>query len=151
MSRGIIRTLDIMLAAILAGVSLGIWIGFNPQGLSPSTYVEQQQNMLHGLRVLMVVLVVAATIITLTLAFLERRNNLVFIGLLAAAGLFIACILITRFGNKPIDDIVLTWNSASLPANWTDLRDQWWTLHIWRAIVELAALLIVTWTSVRKG
>lgn len=140
-----------MLAAILAGVSLGIWIGFNPQGLSPSTYVEQQQNMLHGLRVLMVVLVVAATIITLTLAFLERRNNLVFIGLLAAAGLFIACILITRFGNKPIDDIVLTWNSASLPANWTDLRDQWWTLHIWRAIVELAALLIVTWTSVRKG
>lgn len=150
MALGVIRALTVVLAAILAGVSVGIWIGLNPQGLSPSTYVEQQQNMLHGLRVLMVVLVVAATIMTLTLALLERRNKLIFIGLLTAAGLFIACILITRFGNKPIDDIVLTWNSSSLPANWSELRDRWWALHIWRATVELAALFIVTWTSVRK-
>ena len=151
MSRAIIRTMNIVLAAILAGVSFGIWIGFNPQNLSPSTYVGQQQNMLHSLRVLMVVLVVAATIITLTLAFLERRDKPVSMGLLAAAGLFIACIVITAFGNKPIDDIMLTWNSASLPANWTELRDRWWTLHIWRAVVELAALFVVTWTSVKKG
>lgn len=150
MSRGIIRTLNILLAAILAGVSFGIWIGFSPHGLSPSAYVEQQQNMLHGLRVLMVVLVLAATIITLTLAVLERRDKPAFIGLLAATGLYIACILITMLGNKPIDDIVLTWNSASLPVNWAELRDHWWTLHIWRAIVELAALFLVTWTSVRK-
>ena len=107
MPRGIIRTLNVVLAAILAGVSLGIWIGFTPQELSPSTYVEQQQNMLHRLRELMVVLVVAVTTITLTLAYLDRRDKPVFFGLLAAAGLFVACILITAFGNKPIDDIVI--------------------------------------------
>lgn len=151
MPRGIIRTLNVVLAAILAGVSLGIWIGFTPQELSPSTYVEQQQNMLHRLRELMVVLVVAVTTITLTLAYLDRRDKPVFFGLLAAAGLFVACILITAFGNKPIDDIVLTWNSATLPVNWTEYRDTWWTLHIWRAIIELASLVIVTWTGVRKS
>jgi cbb3-type cytochrome oxidase subunit 1 len=150
MARGIIRFLNIVLAGILAGVSFGIWIGFNPQGLSLSTYVEQQQNMLHGLRILMVVLVVAATIITLTSAFLQRRDRPVFVGLLAAAGFFIACIFITLLGNKPIDDVVLTWSSASLPSGWEDLRDRWWTLHVLRTIVELAGFGIVAWTSVRK-
>jgi hypothetical protein len=39
----IVRFLNIILATLLAGVSFGIWIGFNPSDLSPSTYLEQQQ------------------------------------------------------------------------------------------------------------
>jgi hypothetical protein len=42
-----IRFLNIILVAILAGVSFGIWIGFNPMDLSPVAYLEQQQNMLR--------------------------------------------------------------------------------------------------------
>jgi len=73
-----------------------------------------------------------------------------FCSFLFAANFFIECILITRFGNKPIDDIVLTWSSNSPPDNWTELRDKWWSLHIMRTIAELAALFLVTWTSVKK-
>jgi len=46
MTTSIIRFLNIILAALLAGVSFGIWIGFNPLKVSPSTYIEQQQNMI---------------------------------------------------------------------------------------------------------
>lgn len=148
MTTSIIRFLNIILAALLAGVSFGIWIGFNPVDLSASTYVEQQQNMLRALKVLMVSLVFMAAILTIVSAFLQKNNRTVFITLLVAAIFFIACILITRFGNKPIDDIVLTWTSDSLPGNWTELRDKWWSFHIMRTIAELAALLLVTWTSV---
>lgn len=150
MTTSIIRFLNIILAALLAGVSFGIWIGFNPLDLSASTYVEQQQNMLRALKVLMVSLVFMAAILTIVSAFLQKNNRTVFIALLVAAIFFIACILITRFGNKPIDDIVLTWTSNSLPGNWTELRDKWWSFHIMRTIAELAALLLVTWTSVKK-
>lgn len=150
MTTSIIRFLNIILAALLAGVSFGIWIGFNPVDLSASTYVEQQQNMLRALKVLMVSLVFLAAILTIVSAFLQKNNRTVFITLLVAAIFFIACILITRFGNKPIDDIVLTWTSNSLPGNWTELRDKWWSFHIMRTIAELAALLLVTWTSVKK-
>jgi archaellum biogenesis protein FlaJ (TadC family) len=150
MTTSIIRFLNIILAALLAGVSFGIWIGFNPVDLSASTYVEQQQNMLRALKVLMVSLVFMAAILTIVSAFLQKNNRTVFITLLVAAIFFIACILITRFGNKPIDDIVLTWTSNSLPGNWTELRDKWWSFHIMRTIAELAALLLVTWTSVKK-
>ena len=146
----IIRFVNIIVAALLAGVSFGIWIGFNPLELSSSTYIEQQQNMLYSLRILLVSLVIFATIITIISAFLQKNNKSVFIALIVAAIFLIACILITRFGNKPIDDVVLNWTSDSLPSNWTELRIKWWSFHIMRTIAEIIALFIITWTSIIK-
>lgn len=148
--RTFVRFTNVIIVALLAGTSLGIWIGFNPLGLSYATYVEQQQNMLGSLRVLMVVLVFLATIITIVSAFLERQNKVNFIMLLSASAFLIACILITRFGNKPIDDIVISWTTQSTPIGWTDMRANWWTLHIARTLTELIALTLITWTTIKK-
>jgi uncharacterized membrane protein len=146
----IVRFLNIIVAALLAGVSFGIWIGFNPSGLSPSAFIEQQQNMLQSLRTLMVSFVVIATLITILSAYLQKHDKSNFISLIIAAVFFIACILITLFGNKPIDDKVITWTKDAIPNNWTELRDNWWSFHILRTIAEIIALLLVTWTSIRK-
>jgi len=62
----------------------------------------------------------------------------------------IACILITRFGNKPIDDQIMTWSVEALPSDWLELRDQWRSFHIMRSLAELAALILITWVSIRK-
>ena len=150
MTISIIRYLNIILAALLAGTSFGIWIGFNPMDLSPSTYIEQQQNMLQSLRTLMVSLVVIATLITMLSAYLQKHDKPTFISLIIAGVFFIACILITLFGNKPIDDIVITWTKEAIPNNWLDLRDNWWSFHILRTLAEIIALLLVTWASIRK-
>ncbi len=146
----IVRFLNILIVSVLAGVSLGIWIGFNPMHLTVQTYIEQQQNMLRSLRVLMVTLVFLATILTLISAFMQRKNKSTFVSLLVASGFLVACILITRFGNKPIDDVVLTWASTSVPDNWTELRDSWWSLHITRTLTEIIALCLITWTAIKK-
>jgi hypothetical protein len=98
----------------------------------------------------MISLVVMATIITITSAFLQKSNKPIFITLLIATVFFIACILITRFGIKPIDEMVMTWTSDSLPGNWTELRDKWWSLHIMRTIAELVALFLITWSSIKR-
>jgi hypothetical protein len=150
MTTTIFRFLNIIIAALLAGVSFAIWIGFSPFELSPSAYLEQQQNMLKSLRVLMVLLVVIATIITIISAFLQKSNKSVFGTLISAALFFIACILITVLANKPIDAQVLTWTADHLPANWTVLRSTWWTMHILRTITELIALCLITWASIKK-
>ena len=146
----LVRFLNIIVAGLLAGVSFGIWIGFNPSGLSPSTFIEQQQNMLQSLRTLMVSLVVIATLITMLSAYLQKHDKPTFISLIIAGVFFIACILITLFGNKPIDDIVITWTKEAIPNNWLDLRDNWWSFHILRTLAEIIALLLVTWASIRK-
>jgi len=151
MTTPIIRFLNIILVALLAGVSFGIWIGFNPSGLSISTYIEQQQNMLQSLRALLVSLVIITTLITILSAYLQRNNKSVFISLIISAIFLIACILITRFGNKPIDDLIITWTKDSIPNNWTEFRDKWWSFHILRTIAEILALFLITWTSIKKN
>ena len=151
MTTTIIRFLNIIIAALLAGVSFGIWIGFNPLSLSPSTYIEQQQSMIGELNVLMITLVFSATVITIISAFLQKSNKTVFITLLIAAVFFIACIVISRFGNQPINNIIMSWTSGSLTGNLSELRDKWWTFHIMRTIAELMALSLVTWASIKKN
>jgi hypothetical protein len=151
MTTSIIRFLNIVIAALLAGTSFGIWMGFNPLNLSPSTYIEQQQNMIRALNTLMIILVFGATIITIIFAILQRGNKQAFILLLIASLFFIACIIISRFGNQPINNEIMTWTSGTLPGNLSELRDKWWNFHIMRTIAELIALFLITWASIKKS
>jgi len=144
----LIRFISIIFAALLAGTSFGIWLGFNPVNYSASTYVEQQQNLVLSLNTLMIALVVIATVVTLISAYLQRKNKSIFVALLFAAALFISCMIITRLGNVPIQTEMLKWTADTLPDNWTMLRDKWWSFHIMRAVVGLMALVLVTWTIV---
>jgi hypothetical protein len=147
MTLTIIRFVNLILAALLAGTSFGIWMGLNANYYSPATYLEQQQQLVRSLNTLMVLLVIAGTIVTTVSAFLQRNNKTVFITLLIASAFFASCIFISRFGNLPIQTEMLNWKNDSLPDNWTSLRDKWWTLHIVRTIAELIALTLVAWTT----
>ncbi len=74
-----------------------------------------------------------------------------FVVLIVAAAFLILSGLVTRFGNQPINEIVMGWDSARPPANWTELRDQWWGFHRLRTISGLLALVLVTWASINRG
>jgi hypothetical protein len=151
MTSTFIRFINIILAALLAGTSFGIWIGLNPLNYSPSTYIEQQNHLVLSLNTLMVSLVVVATLVTVVSAYLQRKNKIIFVALLIAAVSFASCIFISRFGNLPIQQEMLTWNADSLPINWTMMRDRWWSFHIMRTIAELVALTLVAWASIQKA
>jgi len=150
MALALIRFLSIILAALLAGVSFGIWIGFSPGRLSQSAYLEQQQNLVASLKTLMIALVVLGALITGVSAFLQRTNKVVFLSLLIATLSLISCMIITKFGNVPIDDMVMTWTVGTMPANWTTLRDNWVSFHIMRTWTELVALVLIVWSSIKK-
>ncbi len=151
MATSVVRFLNVILAALLAGTSFGIWMGFNPMNFSISTYVEQQQHLLHALNTLMTCLVVLATLVTLASAFLQRKNKPVFVALLAAGIFFVACIIISRFGSQPLQNDMLVWKVGTAPRDWTSYRDKWWTFHITRTIAELIALSLVTLASIKRG
>jgi hypothetical protein len=150
MTNRLIRFINIILAALLAGTSFGIWVGLNPKSYSASTYIEQQQNLVASLHSLMVSLVILATLVTAMSAFLNRKHKAVFIPLLFATAFFASCILISRLGNLPIQTEMLTWHADRIPDNWILLRDKWWSFHVARTIVELLALILVAWTSTQE-
>ncbi len=70
--------------------------------------------------------------------------------LLAAAGLLVISGLVTRFGNQPINSIVMTWKKADVPDNWAALRDQWWSFHVIRTSTAIVAFCLIVLANLRK-
>ena len=74
MALTIISFIDLLLVALLVGTMFGIWIGFNPAGLSASTYVEQQQHTIRALNTLMPLLGAICIVLTIALAVLTKDS-----------------------------------------------------------------------------
>ena len=151
MTLAFVRLANIIFAALIAGGMFVIWAGYDPATLSPSTYVEQQQNAIRALNVVMPVLGAIAIALTLVSAFLQRIDRAVFVLLVVAAAFLIISAVVTRFGNQPINALVMSWDIARPPANWTELRDQWWGFHRLRTLCGLIALALIAWTSINPG
>ena len=151
MTTNIIRFLNITTAGLLAGIIFGIWLGFDPGTFSFTTYLEHQQAAINALNVLMPVLGLITIILTLVSAFRQKNSKGAFFTLLLAAVLLMITGLVTKFGNQPINTIVMTWTHADVPSDWTELRDRWWTLHKIRSCFSVFAFMLIVWTSSKKN
>ncbi len=134
------RFILLLLLALLAGTMFGIWIGFDPATLSPAAYIEQQQNAIRSLSTFMPAMGGACIVLAAVLLVLSKGNRPPQLFLAAAIACLLTAALVTRFGNQPINAIVMTWTPASPPANWAQLRDTWWRLHIIRMAAGIGAL-----------
>jgi uncharacterized membrane protein len=142
-SRAFIGFANVLLTGLVAGAMFGIWLGFDPRSLSPSTYVEQQQNAIRALNVAMPVLGAICIVLTIAHAILVRTRRSAFRLLLIAALSFVIAGVVTRFGNQPINATVMTWRPTAPPARWAEARDQWWRWHIVRTIAGVAGFICV--------
>lgn len=150
MNKQLIRLFNLIMAGQIAGTLFGIWIGYNPQNLSAQAYVEQQQNAINALNILMPILGLITIILTITAATLYKGNATIMWTFLGAAVLFIVSGLVTRFGNQPINSIVMTWNPAEVPGSWKELRDKWWFFHMIRTVTAVGAFCLICWVNIFK-
>jgi Domain of unknown function (DUF1772) len=151
MSDVIIDFSDLLLAGLLTGTIFGMFLVLRPAGLDAATYVIQQQNGIRALNSIMPMLGAITIIVTLAAAFAARGEPLRMTLLLAAAAALIAAGLVTRFFNQPINEIVMTWNANSPPAEWTILRDAWWRWHIARLGLAILGLSLIIAAALRRG
>jgi len=141
---------NILVAALLVGTMFGVWLVFNPAGLSGSNYLAVQQQGIRTLHPVMPALGAVTILVTIAASVLGRENRTRLWLLIAAVTCFAAAGLITRFRNMPINSIVITWSGDSLPANWTGLRDGWWRWHCIRLIAGLAGFSLVIAAALRR-
>ena len=153
MAATIIRFIDLLLVALVAGTTFGIWIGYDPAGLSAATWLEQQQHAIRALNALMPTLGALCIVLTLALAVMTRRSPRARYLLVAALLCLVAAGVVTRFGNQPINVQVMSWTAQTLPQNWTQFRDWWWQWHVVRTVAAVAALclLIMAVLTQRSG
>jgi hypothetical protein len=150
MIENIVRFCLILLLSLVVGTMFGIWIGFNPAPLSASAYIEQQQNTIRALNVLMPVLGAICIILAASFAAVARSDRVKRYLIVAAALLLVLAGLITRFGNQPINAVVMTWSASAPPTDWAALRDRWWHWHVIRTSAAIGALVLILLAAFRS-
>ena len=138
----ITRFVLLLLLSLLVGTMFGTWVGYNPAGLAATSYVEQQQNAIRAFNTLLPVIGAACILLTAGLAFRAGTDVRVrYLHIAAAACMGVAAV-VTRFGNQPINAVVMTLSAQAPAANWTALRDTWWQWHIVRSVAGIVALAL---------
>lgn len=139
--RTILQLAAIMLIALVAGSTFGIWRGYDPAAYSESTFLEVHQGAVRGLNVLLPVMGAGALLLTGVLVLLSRRDRTIAAAYLAAFALMAAAGAITRLANQPINAEVMSWTRGAMPADWAEVRDTWWNWHVVRTFVSIGGLL----------
>jgi uncharacterized membrane protein len=140
MVKTIIYSVNLLLVSFVVGTMFGIWFGLNPNQMSYSVYLEQQQQLIRSLNVKLPLLALVGIILTIFSVFLSRGDRNMQIFLIVAVILLIFAGIVTRFLNQPINAKVMTWVAESPPSDWMKLRDDWWKWHIVRMIAGIVGL-----------
>lgn len=143
--------ISLLFASLVVGSMFGLWLGLNPFDLPAGVYVAQHQQLVRGLNVVLPVMGAVTIVFTLAAAFLARDQPARLTLLLVTAACLIAAGLVTRFLNQPINAIVMTWSADSPPANWAQLRDDWWRWHVVRAGAGVVGLCLLIAATLRRG
>lgn len=135
---------SLLFVGLTAGSAYVVWFVYNPRGMSSAFYVENMQHAIRVLTVPLPAIVVLGLLFTMIASFQARNDRFAFLLLATACLCVLAVALITRFGNIPINNQILSWQIDSPPANWSAIAQQWWRLQTARLILQTAALCLVS-------
>jgi len=91
----------------------------------------------------MQLLMAAAIVASLWFGITVRQQKVPFVFATIAILLTIATLMITRFGNVPINMEVKTWLPTAPPANWLAIMKTWDSYHSARTATAIASFLFV--------
>ena len=135
----------IFLQVLVVGAFWGSWVGLSRSidTLTPATFVEVGHVMMADYGPIMSVLMPAAVLATLVAGILVYRRDPIG-GYLVLAGFacVVAATAVTLLVNVPIDEVMAGWTVATLPADWTQIRDRWETYHTARTFLTLGGLAV---------
>lgn len=137
------QILALLLLGLVAGSMFGTWRGYDITTYEALTFVEVHQGAVRGLNALLPAMAAVSLILVLVLAVMARQRPAVLGLYLAAALAIIAGGVITRLLNQPINDQVMSWTPTTIPADWTTLRDSWWSWHLVRLAATLGGMLLL--------
>ena len=135
---------SVMLYVLVAGVMWGTWLSLarTMTDYDADTFLADGQHMIDNLATVMAVLMIAAVVVGLAAAVLLFRIGSTTAGWLAAVALLlmIGVLVITLAIEVPIDNQIKTWTTATLPADWQEIRSRWSAFHTVRTFLSLGAV-----------
>jgi Domain of unknown function (DUF1772) len=143
MGRQIILFASLLFVGLTAGAAFVVWFVYNPDGMSSAFYIENMQHSIRRLTIPLPTIVALGLLFIVAASFQAHSDRSVFCLLATACLCVLAVGLITRFGNIPINNQILTWDIDSPPADWLTVAKQWWRLQTARLILQTTAFGLV--------
>jgi len=141
MALNVSRFLQLLTTGLFTGLLFADRIGVTPirPQLPASSFVLFQQQLHIRFAILMPVLLFVSLLSGLISLALLRRNYkskaFMFTALATLCTLFV--IVLTRTVNVPINEVLMTWQASTPPANVMELWSPWEQAHTIRTIIAL--------------
>ena len=136
----LVEFLSIFLLGLVTGVSFSHVLQRGPKAsLAGAQFLAVHQVLLRNYGPVIGALEVAALLSTLAMATLAWREPVVPFLAMLACGCVVLMVIIWAAWINPINKLVNSWAPERLPANWTDLRDRWHSLHMVRLALSVIA------------
>jgi len=108
-------------------------------GLDASAYTELRKLIDFSMRANFKYAVYSALLLNLALvvATMKHPGSLLFITSAIALAALVGDTLLTLQGSLPINDVINSWTTESIPANWTEYRSRWLQIFQYRQIANI--------------
>ena len=90
----------------------------------------------------------------LAILFFIEKSKIKGILLLMVILLLLGNTFVALQGNRPLNDLFLTWTPTTIPNNWSSLRDEWLSYHLYRNIfnaLQLCCILLIYFVPQKKS
>ena len=143
--------ISILLAALVSGMFLGPWAALtrSMDTFPPEVFLPLVKRMNRNMAQIMTPLMPAALLAILPVLYLSyAMQPRTFYLTLAAFVLLLIALLVTMAVEVPIVRQISTWNLATMPDNWQQLRDRWGAFHLIRILAGLGALVLLAFAAI---
>lgn len=138
---GIVRSVNLVLAGMLAGNEFGTWAAVHPSlgKLGPAERIRAKQEITRRFGAIMPVWMGSA-VVSCVVALLFSRGLAGFRSTLFGPACFVGMLASTRMGNVPINARVLEMDHERDQEEFARLRERWDRLHTLRVALNVAGL-----------
>ena len=138
---GTVRSVDLMLAGMLAGNEFGTWAAVHPSlgKLDPAERIRAEQEITRRYAAIMPAWM-GSTVVSCVLALLFSRGTAGFRSTLFGTVCFVGMLASTRIGNVPINNRLLEMDPERDQEEFARLRERWDRLHTLRVALNVAGL-----------
>lgn len=153
MKTTILKFIATIATGLLAGAFLYGFLNLVPTFYEVPQHVHLRfrvQLMNHN-GISMQALMAVSIIAPLWYAFVNTRvRAVVFLSVLSSS-MALVSLLVTRFGNVPINTLIRSWSETHPPADWLDYLHRWDSYNLVRSIAAIVSfILFVTATHVKS-
>jgi hypothetical protein len=127
-------------------------IGFN---ISGTTFIEMHRPIDLLMRSIgpIIFTIMLSLYSLLAILFFIEKSKIKGLLILASILLLLGNTFVALEGNRPLNDLFLTWTPTTLPSNWSSLRDTWFSYHLYRNIfntLQLFCILLIYFVPISK-